>query len=137
MASITLNSSFNDTVDNSTNSGVFSTQVSSSNWLGGNETIGSVAWTNLPFNSGSLNAPLAFVVSNTINTYSSSIVAVATGSTGQGVITHLFPGQSINVAWSGSSYNNNQGVFVSVVGGWPFGIATPPSASVQWKVQQM
>lgn len=135
MASITLGSTFTSTVNNSSYNGSFSTQLSSSNWIGGYETIGN-SWTNLSFNSGSLSSPLSYTVQNVTTTYSSSIIAVATGSAGQGVFTYLFPGQSIVVAWSGSVYNNNQGIFVSVAGGFPFGSPTPGSASVQWQVQQ-
>jgi len=135
MANITLNSTFSDGIDNSSTGGQFTATLTSSNWLGGNEIIGN-GWTQLSFNSGSLTSPLAFYVKNDTTIYSSSIVAVATGSAGQGVFCYLYPGQQVIIGWSGSVYNNNQGVYVSVVGVWPYGGTTPTSGSVGWKVQQ-
>lgn len=135
MASITLTSNFVDGVDNSNQTGNFSTTLSSSNWVGGQETIGN-SWAQLTFNSGSLTNVLVWSILNSPTTYSASVIGVATGSNGSGMLAAVYPGQLYTNTWTGQVWNSNNGIYVAVIGSWPSGSATPASASCQWKCQQ-
>ena len=80
------------------------TQVSqnttSSNAYGGSTDVTSSAWTALSL--GSLDDVRYFTAWNDNTVYSSSIIAVATGSGGGNLIGILKPGDGLAMPWSGS-----------------------------------
>lgn len=135
MPSITQNSTFLSNVNGASYTVTSNTtlQTTSSNYLGGSEQITSSVWTNISF--GGFSDLIGITLVNDPTTTSASVVAIASGSAGQGVFATLVPGMSANIGWSGS-YNNGNGVYAKVVGGWPTGTSTPQIANIKWQVQQ-
>jgi hypothetical protein len=130
--SISINQSVNSTVDNvrTTLASNQNLQTTSSNFIAGTQTIGSVAWTALSL--GSLTDIILYSVVNDDTQYSASVITIATGSTGGNTQAILNPGTQTVTPWSGSL----AGLYAKVTGGWPTGVATPTSGSVQWLAQQ-
>ena len=116
---INLGSNASATIDNATyginQSNAYT--VSSSNAIQQNTTVTSLAWTQLSL--GALSNVAFVQIKNDITVNSSSVLLVATGSTGGNQIAAIFPGMvPALIPWSGS-FN---GLYATAAGG--FGTAS-------------
>lgn len=132
--SLSINQSVSSVIDGvrTTLSSNTTQNTTSSNFIAGGQDVGSAGWTSLSL--GSLTNVLGLTVLNdNTGQYTASVVTIATGSAGLNIIGYLYPGGQLTTQWSGSL----SGLYAMVTSGVnlpPAGV--PPSASVQWLVQQ-
>ena len=102
MNTLNFSSNYNARIDNLNlgGSATSAIQISSSNGLADSTTVTSSAYTQLTL--GSLTDVRGLWVLNDNATYSSSFITIASGSTGQNVLTVLGSGDAALIPWSGS-----------------------------------
>ena len=130
--SISVQLTTTNTIDNIRNviSNNQSLATTSSNVLVASQAVTSSAWTQLSL--GSLTDIINVTLWADNTNYTSSTIAIASGSAGQNVFTILIPDSAATIPWSGSL----GGLYAKVVSGYPVGTATPPNGVVQYSVQQ-
>ena len=129
--SISVQATVTNTVDNIRNviSSNAVTNTTSSNVIVESSAVTASAWTQLSLDTLADVIALTIWNDNVVNT--ASVVAVATGSGGQNLLTVLAPNAQAIIPWSGSL----AGLYAKVVGGYQ-GAGGAINGVVQYSAQQ-